>query len=382
MRRVLVLLSRILGRLHLWMASARALEQVRPLASLDESSLERLSYSLLMSSGRPSARRLFRRLLRRNLGKSVPVNLSLAAMAQCLGRLRLAGLIYNRTCSIPDDSLDLAVAQCLSNLAGGILSGGLTTNLAAAVDRLNLTPGSAEPVVLVPVGSSFIPMFGLWREQVHQHAPGQIVAMALDPAAKQIIERDFCCRTLDLSAFFVCEPDGTINGSTRGVLWLLRVLVLRELITRGHTVLSLDVDALLVTNLDSMLCTFPAADIVAQQDYSIPMDVARELGFVLCCGFMLLRPTQSTIAFFESYSKRTVQEFHDQLALNHLIARSGVTKIVKTARYMTFESAGVVFVCPDTSLVSRDTRHGAVIRHFNRSGQSIAELRMELGLNK
>lgn len=382
MRRTLILLSRILGRLHLWMASARILEQLHPLSSLDESSVGRLSYSLLMSSELPSARRLYRRLLRRNLGKSVPVNLSLGAMAQRLGCLRLAGLIYQRTCRVPGDSLQLAAAQCMANLVEGTLSASLSADIAAAVDRLNLEPGQAETVILVPVSSNYLHMFGLWIEQVRQHAHGQIVAMALDPAAKQILEREFCCRALDLSAFFVFEPDGTINRSTRGALWIFRVLVLSEFVARGHTVLSLDIDAMVIANLDSMLCAFPPADIVAQQDRSIPMDVTRELGFVLCCGFMLLRPTQSTIAFLESYRKRTIQELDDQVALNHLIARSGVTKIVKTTGYMTFESAGVVFVCPDKSLVSHDIKYGSVIRHFQRRGQSVAELRLELGLNK
>jgi hypothetical protein len=49
---------------------------------------------------------------------------------------------------------------------------------------------------------------------------------------------------------------------------------------------------------------------------------------------------------------------------------------------MTFESAGVAFVCPDTSLVSHDIRHGTFIRHFEQRGQSVAQLRLELGLGK
>jgi hypothetical protein len=335
-----------------------------------------------MSSGLPSARRLYLRLLRRNLGKSVPVNLSLAAMAQRLGRLRLAGLIYERTCRIPGDALQLAAAQCMAKLVKGTMSGSLSANIAAEVAGLNLRLGPSETVILVPVGSNYIHLFGLWIEQVRQHAHGKIVAMALDPAAKQILERDFCCSALDLSASFVFEPDGTIHRSSRDALWIVRVLILSELVARGHTVLSLDLDSILIANLDSMLCTFPPADIVAQQGHSIPMDVTRELGFVLCCGFMLLRPTQSTIAFLESYSKRTIQELDDQFALNHLIARAGIANMVRTESYITFESAGVVFVCPDKSLVSHDIKYGSVVRHFQRRGQSVAELRLELGLKK
>jgi hypothetical protein len=380
MRRVLVLLSRILGRMHLWMPSALILEQAGPLARLDDASRVLLSYYLLMSAELPQAARLFRRLLRRNLGKTAAVNFALATMAQRLGRLRLSGLIYRRASNMPGHSLHHAAAQCLASLVDGALSGSLSANLAAEVDRLNLTPGNAETVIIVPVGKNFIHMFGLWKEQVTRHSSGQIVAMALDPTARQILERDFSCRTLDFSAFFVFEPDGRISISTRGAIWILRVFVLKELVARGHTVLSLDVDAIPVANLDNMLRTFPPADIVAQQDYSIPMDVTRKLGFVVCCGCMLVRPTHSTIAFLESYCKRTMQELDDQLALNHLILRSGVTNIVKTPSYLAFESVGLVFVCPDPSLVSRDTRHGAVIRHFNRRGQSIAELRLELGL--
>jgi hypothetical protein len=380
MRRALILVSRIFARFHFWMASAWVLELAGPLADLDASSVGRLAYTLMMSSDQPSAHRLFRRLLRRNLGKSAPVNLALADMAQRLGRLRLARLIHTRTSATPGNSLQHASAHSMAELLQGILSGTLYADIGAAVDSLNLTPGQAETVILVPVSTSYLDLFQLWIEQARQYAHGDLVAVALDPAAREILERDFSCRVLDLSPFFVFDSAGRIDAYSRNWLWVLRVIVLRELIPRGYTVLSLDLDAILLDDVNVMLSTFPQVDIVAQKDYSLPVDVARDLGFVLCCGFMLFRPTQPTIAFLDGYRELTIQELHDQIALNHLIARAGTTNMAKTDRYMTFQSAGVAFLCPDKSLVSRDIKYGSVIRHFQQIGQSIARLRSELGL--
>jgi hypothetical protein len=159
------------------------------------------------------------------------------------------------------------------------------------------------------------------------------------------------------------------------MLWVLRVLLVREIVSRGHTVTSLDLDALVLEDLGGLLSSFPAADIVAQQDFSMPLDVARNLGFILCCGFMVFRPTQATQRFLDRYAQRTMLESDDQLALNHLIAEAGISEKVREPRYLSFEAAGVWWLCPDKALVSRDIAYGSVVRHFQHKGQTVAQLR-------
>jgi hypothetical protein len=128
-----------------------------------------------------------------------------------------------------------------------------------------------------------------------------------------------------------------------------------------------------------MLQMMPNADIVAQRDYSIPVDVARKLGFILCCGFMRIRSNPATIRFMQSYATRVILEMDDQTSLNHLLAEAGVQNSISKNSYMAFDSANISWACPDTSLVSRDVSCGAVIRHFHPQGQSMGELKKHLG---
>ena len=187
---------------------------------------------------------------------------------------------------------------------------------------------------------------------------------------------------VDLSPYFGFDQTGSVDDFSKRHLWVLRVLVLKELISRGHTVISLDLDAVLVGDLGQMLEALPISDIVAQRDYSIPLDVAHELGFVICCGFMLIRSNPAIIAFMSRYAAQVTLEFDDQTALNHLLLEATVQNQTSTNAYMAFDSGGVSWVCPDTSLVSRDVGYGTVIRHFQQQGQSIEDLRRSLGLSR
>ena len=133
---------------------------------------------------------------------------------------------------------------------------------------------------------------------MHKHAPGPFLLLALDPSAARLLPPE---DTLDLSPYFGFDAAGRIDDYSKRHLWILRVFLLRALAARGHTVLSLDLDAVFVGDLAPLLAALPPADIVVQQDYSIPIDVARKLGFILCCGFLLIRPSPAVLAFLDRY---------------------------------------------------------------------------------
>jgi hypothetical protein len=129
-----------------------------------------------------------------------------------------------------------------------------------------------------------------------------------------------------------------------------------------------------------MIAALPPSDIVAQKDHSIPMDVERQIGFVLCCGFLLVYPTPASVALLDRLCEATLVERDDQLALNHLIARAGLIGRTEESGTLLFQAAGAQFVCPDPALVSRTLESGAVIRHFQQDGKTVEQLRLALGL--
>ena len=376
MKAIVSFSGRILARLHLWRLALAAFSFYRPVSSLKSASQGRLEYAFLMSRDQPLAKQAFARLLRSGLGQSQETDLWLAKIAWSLGRLKLASLIYAKTERYAGPLS--AVAGRQRTFAQDCLDHRLEARLAESIDKLSLSPAADAPLILTAVSMRYYDMFQLWSEQLDRHYPCRRLLLALDPEAASRLRRLPGADVIDLSPFFLFLENGYIHPYTRGNLWILRVLILKELVKRGFSALSLDLDAMVVGDLAAMIQRLPTADIVVQQDYSIPMDVARKFGFVLCCGFMLIRPNPSTVALLERYAEWTTIEMDDQLALNHFLAATGLSGIQREKEYMQFHSAGVSWLCPDKTLVSRDIQYGSVVRHFQQSGQSMDELKMAI----
>jgi hypothetical protein len=360
------------------MAIIVIVNELGSLESLDEGTLGRLQYAFLMVGRRRSTRIWYARLLRRDRRSCVPIQFWLALTALHLGRVRLAALLYRRISARDDISSEANAAKTLAAIMDLVTSKQIFARIEAFVDKLML--GQGESILLVPVGSNFSELFWLWLEQARKHVGSRIVGVTLDQAAASLVGHALEGNVLDLSSFFVFTDAGTMHPHSKKMLWLLRVLLLREIVGRGHTVTSMDLDALVLGDVGAMLSTFPKADIVAQQDYSAPVDVARKQGFILCCGFMIFCPTPATRQFLNRYAERTMLELDDQLALNHLIAEAGVSAKTIESHYFSFQAGGVRWLCPDRTLVSRDIAYGKVIRHFQQTEQTIAELRGLCGI--
>jgi hypothetical protein len=376
-RKLLFALGQAFMRSSLWVPAIRVLMVYDALDGTNRKAKIRMLYCFLMARHTPAAKQLYVKLLRRNLDRSAEANFALAVVAYRFERYRLAGLIDRRTARQAHPPVQSAVAQTMARFDHAIISGSIYRTVAAMVDRLPLQPG--EDVVLVAAGEGYLGLFGLWLEQARKHIRGRIFGLAMDQASLSTMGEALDGGVVDLSSYFVFDEQGKIDDRCRQVLWIVRVLFLREIVGRGHRLLSIDLDAVAMDDLAPLLDRLPQADIVAQKDYSIPHDVARKLGFVLCCGFMVFSPTPATNAFLDRYAGRTMQELDDQAAVNHMIGDAGVTDVVTTPEAMTFRADGVRWVCPDKSLVSRDIATGKVIRHFQQ-GQGVDELRAMLGL--
>ena len=377
---ILLTSSRILSRFNLWTQSVLVLSRIRPSTRLDSNFRLRFSYFCLIRKDSPRIRRAFAGILRRDLDISAANNLWLAFTAWCLGCFRLAELINKRTARLNSGTPEAVMATREAEFAASLLNGSLAGTLSDLVEHLGIPATTTEPLIVVPFSGQYGKLFDLWKQQVDHHAKGRLVVLVMDEWAKRIVKESSVRDVVDLSPYFGFDQTGSVDDFSKRHLWVLRVLVLKELISRGHTVISLDLDAVLVGDLSQMLEALPVSDIVAQRDYSIPLDVAHELGFIICCGFMLIRSNPAIIGFMSRYAAQVTLEFDDQTALNHLLVEATVQNQTSTNSYMVFDSGGVSWVCPDTSLVSRDVSYGTIIRHFQQQGQSIDDLRRSLGL--
>jgi hypothetical protein len=327
-----------------------------------------------------SATALFRRVVEDNADRTAELTLDLAEMATRIEEPVLAESFLQdaeERAAKEDNVFAADAARKLLILSTTLRDGLLDTAIRKDMDAIAVDDSS--PLVLVPLSGGYLQMFALWLQQVRKHIGPRVIVLAMDDAALDATQDLDGVQTVDCRRFFAWE-NGKLHAKTRGVLWFVRVLYLRALVQAGHAVLVLDLDAIPVGDVLPMLETMRDADVVAQLDHSIPMDVDRELGFVLCCGFILWRPTVAAKTLLDRYATAAQVERDDQLALNHLLAKDGVVAKTNRADAMRFGSAGVQFVCPDPSLVSRTLNAGSVVRHFHQTGQTIDQLKAALGL--
>jgi hypothetical protein len=379
MTRVCLQLARITGRLHLWRLTVLVYAVGANSFGQMKGSVGHLVYALMMCHRSLLARNRVTRLIRRELDISAENNLWLARMAWVLDKPTLAVLIYRRTERLFSGQ---SAASALRRFAEGVLSGAITAQLDAAIQRLQLPASGGRPIVVTMVSRRFLDVFKIWLRQAQRHTSGYLLIFALDRETSEAARGVPNCGVVDISAWFDFDEAGRLHPFSIKNLWVLRVLALRVLARRNYDVASLDVDAIMVGNLDEMLASFPASDIVAQRDYSIPMDVARRFGFILCCGFMVLRASDRVVKFLDEYCERTILEIDDQFAINHLLADNGISDKVQDDRFTTFRSMGLSWLCPASSLVSREISHGSVVRHFLMKDLTADAVMDALGLRK
>ncbi len=382
MKSALLHAAHVFCRLHRWTAAILVLSWASPFSELPESARSRFLYASIMARNSRRARGLLARILRRERDRSSDCNAWLALAAWRFGELKLASTLARRAERLGAGTEEPRLAHYVYTLAELHLTDRFREELRVLLEPLLAQMKAQKPVLVVQVSRKYLDFFHLWAGQVAKHAPGaSLLVVALDRDAATAISRDYDLLMLDMSRYFLVDSSGRLLGYSKSQLWISRIFLLRELVARGRRVVMLDLDAMLVGDLEAMLSELPEADVVAQiEPYSIPADAARKLGFILCCGFMVFKPTAATRSFLDRYTKAVLIEMDDQLALNHILAQEGNPRLRRTSRWTEFESAGIHWCCPSAELVSRSEFHGSVVRHFHQTGQTIETLKSRLGI--
>jgi hypothetical protein len=379
MPNMLLASSKVLMRTSHWRAAAIMLARMS-FSTLDAESRGRLSYALLMlhRTDAAAARGLLAGVIAQD-DLTAPLLVELATMATRVNDEATARDLLARAMAASNDTATYDAAATLQRLHQSLADGSLPSRIGAMIDAAALPAN--DLLTLVPVSRRYLELWSLWIGQVRQHIGGTIVALAMDDETLSALQSEPNVAMVDVREFFAWSKPGTLHDVSRGVLWQVRTLVLRNLVQRGHNVLVLDLDAIAIATVKPVLDSIPDADVIGQKDHSLPMDVARQLGFIVCCGFMLWRPTDAAKALADRFATEAIIERDDQMALNHILGIEGITNQREVEGTMLFESAGVRFACPDPAKVSRTLHSGTVVRHFQQEGHTVEQLRQALGLN-
>ena len=374
MLQVIEFLSHLLARLGCWRLAVKLPLGLAPLHRYSEHARGRIIYALKLSAGEEWAHTTVDRMLVSERHASVQADRDLAELAFAMGKYDEVVKLCRASIEHFPGADEVGELDRFASFAVELAEQRLLTNLRREIAALGLDAG--EPLVVTPVSSRFMPLFAIWQRQLLRYAGARtLVVIALDQQAVAMLRADGF-HVLDLSRHFFVHSRGSLARLSKKTLWVLRVFVLRAMLELGHEVLSLDTDAMLVGEIDALFDRLPEADLYSQQDFSIPVDVARRWGMILCCGTMLLRSTEPMRRFLALYTAQCCIELDDQTAINHLLMGLGIKKWIHSEEYLESHSAPLRVICPSVELISRQLDQGRYCRHFlaEQENKSLAQI--------
>lgn len=136
-----------------------------------------------------------------------------------------------------------------------------------------------------------------------------------------------------------------------GKLWIHRVDIILELLEEGYDVIHSDADAVWIKDPLPFLKELPH-DMIFSQGTIWPPDIHEKWGFVLCCGFFLLRSNRNTRQFVKTLSDRVRKDRDDQVSCNRLLQENGLIWDMPNETYqLSFRNHS--FVCSNECIIGK-----------------------------
>ena len=126
-------------------------------------------------------------------------------------------------------------------------------------------------------------------------------------------------------------------------LWIHRTDVLLELLEAGFHLIHSDADAIWRKNPLDAFIHDKGHDLIFSPGTYWPLDVHREWGFVLCCGFFYARSNAKTLAFFVELAKAVRIDRDDQVSLNRLLLARGLAWEAQASYELVIKGRSVRF---------------------------------------
>lgn len=173
--------------------------------------------------------------------------------------------------------------------------------------RFNLwSPNKKEVKIVVFANYNYLPVLKNWMIAMKNLNIANYIIIALDEELHTYLKAKNIPTLLRL-----CELD-------LEKLWIHRVEVLLELLEEGYNVIHSDADAVWLKDPLPYLEKLPQ-DMIFSQGTIWPPDVQEEWGFVLCCGFFMLRSNKKTLRFMHDLLNRVKKDKDDQVSCNRML---------------------------------------------------------------
>ncbi len=188
--------------------------------------------------------------------------------------------------------------------------------------------------IVVFANYSYLPVLENWIEALKRINVNNFLIVSLDEELHHYLQEKKVNSILR-----PCELD-------LGKLWIHRIDVILELMEKGHDIIHSDADAIWLKDPLPYLNDLPQ-DMIFSQGTIWPPDVQEKWGFVLCCGFFLLRSNPKTLQFMRDLLKRVNKDKDDQVSCNRLLLEMGADWNSPDKPY-TIDFREKQFICSET----------------------------------
>lgn len=185
------------------------------------------------------------------------------------------------------------------------------------------------PLVIAFSDISYLEITLNWIVAIERVSVENYLIVALDVETFQFLNE----KNLPTVAMFLDDTNRELELPWLTRLWELRLHVFQYLAYAECDFIHSDVDAVWLQN--------PIEDLLLREDYDLlfssgtnyPLETARKLGFVACCGFFYVKASNSVGKLFEDIATASTISGDDQVGLNRVLSNSDFGWIVSQGVY-------------------------------------------------
>jgi len=181
---------------------------------------------------------------------------------------------------------------------------------------------------------------------------------------------NFIIVSLDMNIYNFLVENGykTIlleNKGNLSALWCIRISVFKYLVDFGIDFIHSDADAVWLKNpIPDFYEPYRSFDILISQGTIWPEPVFKLWGFVLCCGFFMMRSTEFTKSLLDKLGTHVMTTGDDQISLNCVVASQDMQWHYTSSAYLSIGKYRLL--CSDDLITGKGNKISIAVLPFKK----------------
>ncbi|MBW2046366.1 MAG: hypothetical protein JRI96_16050 [Deltaproteobacteria bacterium] len=229
---------------------------------------------------------------------------------------------------------------------------------------------SFKTLIVAFVNITYLPIFEIWYNYFKQYRLPNFLAISLDKKMHSVLDdlgiKNIMLPMAGFDKFLSKKIYNREEMSNLSDLWDLKMQIIRKIINGGTNLLYCDTDAFWLKNIYPLVEN-SRYDISASISYHSPLNVVEKWGFVLNCGFLMIRSNTYTKIFIKELMEFLSEEpfYDDQNGLNRFLLQNNT----EWKKDSNVENEGYVkrfkikIKAISDNIISREPKNGVYVYH-------------------